>query len=154
MAKSPTKKYHTKNLFLLSVNPGIRKTKIEMKFMMDLLNTAELPNTFDELKDSLPSIFQSECFNEGKLPFRDEVRNTEIGHLFEHILLEYLTKFKKLYDNEKKSFSGVTSWDWVKNKRGTFNIKINTGSSDSHIFEEAVEKSIVLLRKIIDKRAN
>lgn len=154
MAKFPTQKYQTENLFLLSINPGVRNTNIEMKFMINLLNTSELPHTFDVLKDSLPSIFQSECFNEGKLPFRDEVRNTEIGHLFEHILLEYLTKFKKLYDNEEKSFTGVTSWDWIKNKKGTFNIKINTGDNNSRIFNEAVEKSIELLKKIIEGKIN
>ncbi|KKR25220.1 MAG: hypothetical protein UT56_C0002G0034 [Candidatus Levybacteria bacterium GW2011_GWB1_39_7] len=55
-----------------------------------IIETDQLPKTFEILNKMLPSIFKSKCYNDKNLPFFIEVRSTEIGHLFEHIMLEYI----------------------------------------------------------------
>lgn len=145
-----TRKYN-ENLFLLNINQGIKETGIKMKLFTNYVSTESLPNTYSTLQRFLPSILDSKCFNEENLTFDEEVRATEVGHLFEHILLEYLTKLKLFYDNEDISFSGTTSWDWTKDEQGIFHIKINAGVREAHIFEEALEKSIILINRIISK---
>lgn len=143
------KSYYSENLCLLQVNHGLRQTGIKMKLFTPHLNTLTLPNTHSTLEKLLPSILNSRCFNEKNIPFEEEVKKTELGHLFEHILLEYLTKLKHFYHNKLVSFSGVTSWDWNVDQEGIFHIKITAGIKDYLIFEEALVLSIKLLNKII-----
>lgn len=125
-----------------------------MTLLTNFVRTEVIPSTYSVLNKDLPSIFNSRCFNEKKLPFSKEVLNTEIGHLFEHILLEYLTMLKKIYDNKNISFSGTTSWNWTKDSFGIFHIKINTGRKDNKIFTQALELSLKLLNKILRGNLN
>lgn len=145
-----TRKYN-ENLFLLDISQGLRETGIKMRLFTNYISTESLPNTYSILQRFLPSILDSKCFNEENLTFDEEVRATEVGHLFEHIILEYLTKLKLFYDNEDISFSGTTTWDWTRDEQGVFHIKINAGVREAHIFEEALEKSIRLINKIISQ---
>ncbi len=147
--KSLSKRFLNENLFLLEINQKLNETGIKMKLFTNYLNTQNLPKTHSTLRRVLPSILGSKCFNEKHLAFAEEVKSTEIGHLFEHILLEYLTKLKKLYDGKSVSFSGVTSWDWTKEERGVFHITISAGVKDAKIVEEALILSTQLLNKII-----
>ena len=146
--KKITRKY-SDNLFLLEIKQDLRETGIRMKLFTNYISTESLPNTYSTLQRFLPSILDSKCYNEENLEFDEEVKATEVGHLFEHILLEYLTKLKLFYDNKDISFSGTTSWDWNQNEHGVFHIKINAGVKEAYIFEEALEKSIRLINKII-----
>jgi len=77
------------------------------------------------------------------------VRRTEIGHLFEHILLEYLCQEKLLKGFDKAIFSGNTQWNWKREPRGMFHIYINMPYSDTDIFPEALKKSISLAKMIL-----
>lgn len=143
-----TRKYN-ENLFLLDINQGLKETGIRMKLFTNYVSTQSLPNTHTTLERFLPSILESKCFNDENLSFDQEVKSTEIGHLFEHILLEYLSKLKSFYDNENIAFSGITTWDWTRDEHGVFHIKISAGAREAHIFEEALEKSIELVNKIV-----
>lgn len=144
------RRFYNENLFLLEIDQKLNGTGIKMKLFTGYLNTQNLPNTRSLLKKVLPSVLGSKCFNEKNLAFDEEVRSTEIGHLFEHILLEYLTKLKKFYEGKHVSFSGVTSWDWTRNEHGVFHITVSAGARDAKIFEEALIMSIQLLNKIIN----
>jgi hypothetical protein len=138
-----TKKYH------LKIQIGTQNTVIKMTTTPSILRTSSLPNTCEILAQKLPGVFKTKCFNEDELPFRKEARNTELGHLFEHILLEYLCEYKIRLGSRHASFCGETSWNWVKEKRGVFNITLSSTLADSHIFYLALEKSIKLLDFII-----
>lgn len=135
----------------LQVKQNISHTLITMKLFTGFVRTEKFPQTYPILSKFLPSIFSSKCFNEKKLPFADEVLNTEIGHLFEHILLEYLTKLKHLYHDQYVSYSGLTYWDWTKGSFGVFHIKVNAGKREGEIFEESLELSLKLLNRILSK---
>lgn len=127
-------------------------TKIIMKSNSDLLNTADLPYTYKILNRYLPRVLMSKCFNDKNLPFNIEVKSTEIGHLFEHILLEYLCQLKSMDGCSDAVFNGHTDWNWKKYPVGTFHITINTKENDYKILPEAIDKSVKLMKYILETR--
>ncbi len=112
------------------------------------VTTQTLPLTEEVLGKYLPTIFGCQCFNDANKNFREESKNTELGHLFEHIMLEYLC-MEKLKDNEDASYEGKTSWNWEKDPKGTFYIEIMTGMEDVELIKKAFNKSIGLLKRIL-----
>lgn len=125
------------------------KTYITMKVFTKEVHTGTMEHTLPILKEILPTILQSTCFNEGNIPFRVEVLRTELGHLFEHILLEYLCQLKLQKGSKEAIFSGTTDWNWNKHPRGTFKITISVGKYDRDIFPEAFQKASELFTLII-----
>lgn len=142
--------------FSLQLYPREYEMQMTMQMSTSLVRTYDLPQTFPILQKLLPSIFTSKCFNDNKYPFIEEVRNTEMGHLFEHILLEYLCIEQVRHGDKDAIFSGVTKWNWTKDPRGTFHIRIDTGWDKSDMLFVALERSIQLLNTILDtkKRAS
>jgi hypothetical protein len=96
-----------------------------------------------------PKVLETECFNENNLPFSKEILETEMGHLFEHILLEYLCEEKIECGAKRAVFSGRTDWDWYQHPYGTFEIRVNAGTKDEIFFDAALTKSISLFEKIL-----
>lgn len=137
-------------LFSLKFKHGTRNTHLTMSLATNIINTKDIPATIKLLEKHLPSIFLSKCINEGNLPFIKEAEQTEIGHLFEHILLEYLCALKKEKGVAKHVHNGVTHWNWEKDAWGVFHITVDSGNSDKEIFEEAVDLSIRLILLIFN----
>lgn len=133
------------HLFSLAVKHTKTRTYIVMQVMTDAVNTRDIPQTLDVLADNLPSIFESRCFNDDQLPFSVEVLSTEIGHLFEHVLLEYLCELKLQTGVDHAVYQGLTSWNWVRDPRGMFHITINAGLKDAQIFSTAMQQAIHLV---------
>lgn len=146
---NPLYKMASENLYTLSVLPSTEKTSIVMKLLIPQVTTKDFLETSKILKVFLPSIFRSSCYNDDKLQFKDEVKNTEVGHLFEHILLEYLClqKLEKGFDNAM--YEGVTDWNWMRDPRGTFHITITASQEDFEIFTSALEQTIKLTNAIL-----
>jgi hypothetical protein len=136
------------DFFSLHTRHNIHNSFIHMQMLSPILNTTNLPFTTKILENYLPSIHSSLCFNDQKLPFSQEVMHTEIGHLFEHILLEYIYQIKITLGHKNISVKGETSWNWYKNPTGFFLIRINIGSSEKEIFLKALPPSITLLHFI------
>lgn len=143
--------YSVDNLFTLALEHKKEKTKMVMEIFIPVTTTAIFLSTKPILNKFLPSILTSTCFNEEDLPFEKEVENTEIGHLFEHILLEYLCLEKLANGFEEAIFSGRTNWNWQKDKQGIFHIVIDSGLEEAMFFPHAIEKSIILLRGILEE---
>lgn len=141
--------YSVDNLFSLSIEQCRIITRIHMNLMTALVNTRDIPWTLLLLQEQLPSILQSTCYNEENIPFAVEVQRTEIGHLFEHILLEYLCEEKLRKGHDEATFSGRTKWNWKRDPYGVFHIDISMGLIDSDILPIALEKSILLTKRII-----
>jgi hypothetical protein len=114
------------------------------------LSTNLLPKTKNILKKTLPTVLLTECFNSEGLAFSKEVKNTEIAHLFEHILLEYLCLEKISQGFSSASFSGRTHWNWIKYPKGSFFITITIEKTDLKFLPISIEKSINLLEKILN----
>lgn len=141
--------FYSSDKFSLMLKHAKNKTKIIMYFKTDILNTERLPQTVNFLKAELPSIFGSICYNEFKFNFSREVLKTEVGHLFEHILIEYFCLFKISSGVEVAECSGITKWNWHKYPKGSFHITITAGNTDKAFFSSAINKSIQLMHLIL-----
>ena len=124
-------------------------TKITMDLLYNQLNTAEIPYLMDVLQENLPSVLFTKCYNDLDLPFKDEVRNTEIGHLFEHILLEYLCQQKIAKGARTATYAGRTRWNWHRDPLGRFHIHLNCGRKDADILPIALESTVSLMKLVL-----
>lgn len=138
------------DFFSFTINNKRLKTLITMRMHTNKINTKDIPYTTFILEKFLPNVLKSVCYNDEKLPFREEVKKTEIGHLFEHILLEYLCRFKASRGFKDVEFSGETCWNWRIHPRGTFHITINAGLEIKEILPTALWESSNLLKIIMD----
>ncbi len=135
--------------YKLYVRTDYNQTSITMFLQTPFYHTKSVPNTHEILNNILPQVLKNKCFNDSNLPFKEEVKNTEIGHLFEHIILEYLCQIKVRNGYRKASFSGLTEWDWKKDLKGTYHIKIKIDPTDLIFFNKALNESVILLNKIL-----
>lgn len=139
------------NLFSLNIQHNKHTTLILMSLFTPVVNTVDIPETLQILQTLFPTVLKTRCFNDKNLPFDKEVVQTEIGHLFEHILLEYLCIYKIQSGCDCAKFKGFTDWNWKLNPWGTFSITINCGYRDLKIFSKALEKSIELTQFILSQ---
>ncbi len=114
------------------------------------LYTSQFPDTHKILTKLMPEVLATKCFNPDNLAFKDEVRDTELGHLFEHILLANLCELGCKNKDNQIQFRGVTEWDWKKDHQGTFHITIDSGLKNLHKLEIALERTSKLVNKIIN----
>lgn len=140
------------DLFVLTVQHRDKDTKITMRVLIKMMNTESLPDTFPLLKKYLPSVLKSTCFNDSNFPFYEEVKSTELGHLFEHMLLEHLCMVKSRHGISNVCHSGLTTWDWRKDREGIFHITIDAGYSDRVHIAQALQISIPLMIRIMKNR--
>lgn len=142
--------YHIENTFSLIIQQKTNSARIKMMMLRDPINTADIPYAYEILNNLLPSVLSTECFNEQKLPFYKEVKRTEIGHLFEHILLEYMCQLKIAKGFKSAVYAGKTRWNWERDPRGLFHININCTQKDSDILPIALKKTIKLMKRILN----
>ena len=141
-------KFSAKN-FIKSYKSANNKIVINFTVKNVPFTMDAFPHSREVLKSYLPSIFSCQCFNPLNQSFYKEAKNTEIGHLFEHILLEYMCLEKIQYTDEI-SYSGKTSWN-TENMTGDFKIEVECGKSDKKIFTKALNKSIHLMDVILSE---
>lgn len=141
--------YLQDNLFALKISQKPQQLLIDMELFSSYLHTNAFPQTLPILQAFHPTVLRSQCFNDDNLPFSVEVQNTEIGHLFEHILLAYLCELKLERGVERVTYNGVTNWNWTKDAQGIFHITIDAGQRDQDVLPQALEKSIQLLTLIM-----
>lgn len=145
--------YFVENLFSLAITQKQTRTKITMDLLYSHINTNKIPFISDLLMKNLPSVLESTCYNDLNLPFVKEVRNTEIGHLFEHIVLEYLCQNRLAKGAKKATYTGRTNWNWTRDPFGRFHIQLNCGIKDADILPLALDQSISLMKIILDNSA-
>lgn len=141
--------FHEDGIFSISVNHFDKKTTMVMTIYGTVVNTRYIPSTYSLVKRHLPSTLRSKCFNEKNYPFNKEVRRTELGHLFEHLLLENLYILKTEKKRVDSVHNGLTEWNWKKDARGVFLIHIDIALADRNIFLSALKKTIPLFRKVM-----
>lgn len=139
----------SEHFYSLEIDHRETSTELTMTLTIPTVNTKYIPQTYAILQKLLPAIFQSMCFNDDKLPFAKEVQATEVGHLFEHVLLEYLCEEKVARGEDDVEFSGETAWNWREDPRGTFHITISSTEKDLDVFQPALAKTIALVNTIL-----
>lgn len=138
------------NLYTLLVRHHKTHTRIRMRLLIPHVNTKHFPSTSQLLQSYLPSIFRSSCYNDEELSFPQEVVSTELGHLFEHILLEYLCIIQLENGLNTATYEGRTNWNWVRDPRGTFHITIHTSKEEIPIVKDALTRTMRLMNIILD----
>lgn len=128
------------------------KIRINMQIHNNIVNTSLLPHTYDFLSVRLPQVLSTECYNDGNIPFKIEVKNTEMGHLFEHILLEYLCIKKMSHGFESAEFSGRTNWNWIEEPYGSFNINVEIKKNDIKFFKDSLLETIKIFDLLLKTR--
>ncbi|MBP9820465.1 hypothetical protein KBC79_07070 [Candidatus Woesebacteria bacterium] len=113
------------------------------------VNTREIPETMNILKKTVPGVFDTECFNDLYLPFVEEAAKTEIGHLFEHIIIHLLFVSQNKNSKPLAVYEGKTSWNWVKNPTGSFSIRIKGPKVTTELFSQLLEKATAIIEQIL-----
>lgn len=140
------KSWYVSREFSLSVAMGPRGALLDMHVLNGVVNTSQLSFVRETLSIELPSVLRSQCFNPLGLSFFEEVRATEIGHLFEHVLLEYVCLLKVERGDAHAVHSGRTSWNVQQVEQGRFSIYVDVSKKDRRIFLKALARTILLMR--------
>lgn len=141
--------YRASPSFSLLISQEVQNTLILMKLNTRAVNTRHIQNITELLQLYCPTVLRTRCFNERNIPFRLEVKATEIGHLFEHILLEELCVNKLACGVRSAVFNGRTNWNWIKEPRGLFHITIDAGFSDQLLFPTALSRAMDVTESIL-----
>lgn len=89
------------------------------------LRTCEIPGLADAAVRALPGLRGHRCDNGAGLTFSDELRDTEIAHLVEHVALELMAMA-----GCSPALRGETSWDFATDGRGVFRVRIEYQDED------------------------
>jgi len=89
----------------------------------DAFLTEEMPRMPRILFRMFPYLAAQRCYNDLQVSFRREATNTEIPHLFEHLLLEVQKQVRRgIVD--PSPISGETQWNWTVDPRGLFHVTV------------------------------
>jgi hypothetical protein len=136
--------------FSLSLRERPGQIHITMTVNPTIVTTTSIPCVRETLQTHLPGIFSTKCFNYQNQSFYDEVINTELAHLFEHIILEKFCELKAALGYNRFIIRGNTEWNWHKNPKGTFLIKLSVSKRDRVIFYKALRESIILYNRLMN----
>lgn len=133
--------------FSLDYNIFEKGVKLNVKFSTETLNTRYIPGLYEKLFKLMPSVLKTECFNPDDLPFSEEVKKTEIGHLFEHILLEFMALQKEKF-SKNFSIAGRTFWN-AKARPEEYRIEIYCSLCDFPIFVKSIKPTCSLVNYLL-----
>lgn len=137
------------SFFNYLVNQRPDHAEITIQFHTDFYTTQPLPATIEVLETIIPRIFKHKCFNNHNRTFKKEAEQTELGHLFEHILLEFLCRYK-FHEGEKNiTLKGLTEWNWQQDPKGIFHISLNTTTKDQQLLQSAIENTSHVMETIL-----
>lgn len=153
MGKNEFITYYKSPYFSILVRQNKFSTFLKLIMHTRIVTTAHIPFITTFLKQYNPTVLVTECFNPQNLPFYKEVKSTELGHLFEHMLID---EMRRLQENNgfKHVYNGETSWDWEKSGYGVFSIWIDSGYSEEPLMHTALNETIMLFRKLLTTKAD
>lgn len=141
---------YSSSFFSFRLKQHSKKVQLVMQFPKKFVTTLALPHTYRFLCEHAPSVLECQCFNDDNLPFSEEVKHTEMAHLFEHILLDQLCQEKATDDDAE--YAGETEWNWRKHPVGTFKVTLTVPPSDARYLASALNRSIALMELLFDNR--
>lgn len=121
-----------------------------LQILLPHVSTSAVPHAIKFLTQHSPGVLRTKCFNDAGLPFFIEAKNTELGHLFEHLLLDQLCYKKISNGHESAEFRGITQWDWENEPYGSFRITIHLPSEDLSFFAKSLQSTITIFEKFIE----
>jgi hypothetical protein len=85
----------------------------------ELLRTAQSDALAQRVLGLLPGLERHECENGTGRRFTDELSDTEVPHLFEHVVMELMAKA-----GSPRTLKGETRWDFRRDGRGIFRVSV------------------------------
>lgn len=123
--------------------------EVTIQFFTNYYTTKSVPATVSLLEVMLPRIFSHKCFNDLNQNFKKEAQCTELGHLFEHILLEFLCMNKYQEGQSISTLKGLTEWNWKQDPKGIFHIHLNSIGTDEHLLKKALTQTSDLMNTLM-----
>jgi len=106
----------------VTILPDARKIKLTVEMPdPDRFLTSQVPHLPRYLFRLLPRLARHTCHNDDGKSFRQECRETEIPHLFEHLIIELQLQAES---TENDILRGETEWDWCVDPRGRFHVTV------------------------------
>lgn len=141
--------YFRSSQFLIEYNRSASHINCQLQLHTPHITTHTLPNTILLLQKYQPSVLRTRCFNYDNLPFAEEVINTELGHLFEHMLLDQLCSCKLERGWKSARCRGETSWNWEDEPVGMYHIDISAGRLTDTLLQDAFTRSAAIFSYIL-----
>lgn len=85
----------------------------------ELLRTAHSHDLNERALGLLPGLGLHECENGAGRSFAEELTDTEVPHLFEHVVMELMAKA-----GSPRTLKGETQWDFRRDGRGIFRVSV------------------------------
>ena len=103
-----------------SVTVGEEAVEVAVAFEAgEPLRTAAYPGLAEHAVALLPGLGGHRCVNDDGRSFADELQDTELAHLLEHVALELMA-----LSGSPRSLRGWTSWDFAADGRGVFHVSL------------------------------
>ena len=83
------------------------------------LRTSAVEGLAEQALQLLPGLARHRCNNDDGRRFVDELRNTEVPHLLEHLTIELLA-----LAGLPRSLPAQTTWDFARDGRGVFHVRV------------------------------
>jgi len=131
-------------LLVRGVEIGDRASYVDLFVPSHLTRTSQVPELKQNILRMFPSIVDHQCDNDRKVDFVEELTDTEIAHVFEHVLIEIIGQEDEL----AVSLKAQTIWNWRLNPRWTYQIEVDYANED--IFLRSVVKTAKVLREMIE----
>ncbi|MHB1340613.1 MAG: cyanophycin synthetase family protein [Coriobacteriia bacterium] len=84
-----------------------------------VMRTATAPGIADRALELLPDLERHLCHNGTGRSFAEEIADTEVPHLFEHVVMELMAQA-----GSPRSLKGETSWDFRRDGKGVFRVSV------------------------------
>lgn len=84
-----------------------------------VMRTATAPGVADRALELLPELETHLCHNDTGRSFAEEIADTEVPHLFEHVVMELMARA-----GSPRSLKGETSWDFRRDGKGVFRVSV------------------------------
>jgi hypothetical protein len=91
----------------------------------------------------LPGLARHSCENDTGKTFPEELADTEVAHLFEHVTLELMAEA-----GSPRTLRGETTWDFERDGRGTFHVSLEC--DDERRCRHAVKAATAVVRAAIE----
>ncbi len=109
--------------------------------------TSQVPHVPKLLFQMIPRLSKHTCENGAGLSFRQECQNTEIPHLFEHLIIELQLQAQR---RPTDLLRGETEWNWSVDPRGHFQVTVEY---DNELLAVAAIRLAARILQTLDSRS-
>jgi len=97
----------------------------------------------ERVLELLPGLSQHACENDQGITFAEEISDTEVPHLFEHVVIELMARA-----GSPRELKGETRWDFRRDGHGTFRVSFEY--DDDLVCLGAIKTADRLMAHVLD----